>query len=567
MSPRRQDDLLDALFNDAAAFRLENPHIRGLRHREPVSIITSLAAVLSSSAAAVTGALGFGGAALGLGGTVGAAAGGLGGAIGAAAVGTGFSLGAFGSLGLSLGLSFAANAIQRAAMKQNQNVNSNEVRLNTRQSIPPRRRVYGAPRIGGALFFEEEKSPKFYRGFLLSDGPVEGPLEFYNSANKISVNLSTGEVLDAPYAGKLKFSFRNGTRTQAIDPILAAEFPELGAEFRQRGVATLVVEADWGADLDEYQLLWGSLGRPNPTLIMRGVPVYDPRDPTQFLPADPDDPDELAAAQASWKWTDTAALIQADYLWWRDGGRVPLHRMKWDDIAESASWDEGILKTKDGELIKRHVIHGVVTAGQSPLQNIGTMLTANRGFVARKGGLVTVISSQPQKPVFTITDDMVQGGFDFKRGPSKDETVNSMQLRMIDPRQEWQMVDGPLREDEDFIAEDGDIYTATTVLPWTPDHRRAQRLQWCALQDTRDGRAQSLSLDHRAIGLEAGDVVRRYSEVLPRCNGLYRVQEVRFNYVAKTLEISMAGYRPETETGYIAANDELDFELPELELS
>jgi hypothetical protein len=62
-------------------------------------------------------------------------------------------------------------------------------------------------------------------------------------------------------------------------------------------------------------------------------------------------------------------------------------------------------------------------------------------------------------------------------------------------------------------------------------------------------------------------VVRRYSEVLPRCNGLYRVQEVRFNYVAKTLEISMAGYRPETETGYIAANDELDFELPELELS
>ena len=94
----------------------------------------------------------------------------------------------------------------------------------------------------------------------------------------------------------MKFSFRNGTRTQAIDPILAAQFPELGAGFRQRGVATLVVEADWGADLDEYQLLWGSLGRPNPTLILRGVPVYDPRDPTQFLPADPDDPDELAAA-------------------------------------------------------------------------------------------------------------------------------------------------------------------------------------------------------------------------------------------------------------------------------
>ncbi len=568
MSPPRQNDILEALFDDAM-HRENMAYLRHLRHREPVSIITGLAATLSSGAAAVGGAFGLG---AGLSAGIGSAAigaGALGGLAGASAVaGTGFAgLGVFGSLGLSVALSFASAAIQRAAAKQNQIVNANEIRLNTRQAIPPRRRVYGAPRVGGALFFEESVAPKFYRGFLMSDGPVEGPLEFYNSQTKLSVNFTTGEVRDAPYAGKLKFSFRNGTKTQAIDPILAAAFPSLATTFRQRRVATLVCEADWGANLDEWQALWGSLQRPNPTLILQGVPVYDPRDPTQFLPDDPDDLDELDAAIASWKYSDTASLIQADYLWWKYGGRVPLHRMRWDEVAESATWDEGLLETKDGEKIKRHVIHGVVTAGQSPLQVISTMLTANRGHVARKGGFVTIQSSQPRKPVFTITDDMVQGGFDFRRGVPKADTVNSMQLRLIDPRQEWQMVDGPLRENAEYIEEDGDIYVATAVLPWTPDHRRAQRLQWCALEDTRVARAQSLSLDLRAFGLEAGDVVRRYSEVLPRCNGLYRIQEVRFNYVTKSLDISMVGYEPTIETGYIAATHEQDFVLPELEIS
>lgn len=564
MSPPLYDaPSLDELFDRAMSQPRALSRIPG---REPISIVSSIAAALSSGAAVVGGALGIGG---GVGGLAGAGAvGSIGGVVGAGAAvgGAGFAgLGVFGSLGLSLGLSFAASALQRAAAKQNAPVNSTEIRLNTRQAIPPRRRVYGAPRIGGALFFEESVAPKLYRGFILSDGPVEGPIEFYNSQTKLSVSSSTGEVRDAPYAGNLKFSFRNGTRDQAIDPILAAAFPGLSVEFRQRGCATLVCEADWGSNFDEFQLLWGSIQRPNPIITLRGVPVYDPRDPSQFLPTDPDDPDDLANAVSSWKWTDTAALIQADYLWWKHGGRVPLHRIRWDEIAESATWDEGMLETKSGELIKRHVIHGVVTAGQVPAQIISTMLTANRGFVARKGGFVTVQSSQPRRPVMTITDDMVQGGFDFRRSAPKSDVVNTMQLRMVDPRQEWQMVDGPVRVGDDYIEEDGDIYVATAVLQWTPDHRRAQRLQWSALQDTRDGRAQSLSLDMRSYGLEAGDVVRRYSEVLPRCNGLYRVQEVRFNYMTKSLEISMVGYNPEIETGYIAANDELDFELPELE--
>jgi hypothetical protein len=549
MSPRR-NDVLDELF-DQAAWQ------RGLVRREPVSVFTGIAAALSSGAAAVGGALGIGGAISG------------GGLVGAAALG-GFSLsGAAGSLALGFGINFAVNAIARAAAKDATAVGANtpEVRLNTRQEVPPRRIVYGAPLVGGALFFEECKPPYYYRGFLLSDGPVTGPLEWYNSTTKISVSSSTGASLDVPYSGNLTFSFRDGAADQAMDPILAADFPNLDPNFRQRGIATLVVKAYYGANFDQFQALWGSIQRPNPLLILQGVPVYDPRDPSQILPGDPDDPVAYAEARSTWKFSRTAALIQADYLWRKNGGRIPLHKIRWDEIGESATWDEGMLETKDGEKIQRHTIDGVVTAGQPAVQVLSTMLTANRGFIARNKGQVTVISSQPRAPVLTITDDMIQGGFDFRRNTPKREGVNVMRSRFIDPRQEWQVVDGPVIEDEDYIEEDGDTYEGVAHLPWTSDHRRAQRLQWCGLQDTRRGRAQSLSVDLRAVGLEAGDVVRRYSEVLPRCNGLYRVQEVRFNYVEKTYELRLAEYDSTVDTGYIAADNEQDFELPELDVS
>lgn len=575
MSPVRQS-VLDDLFDAAAAEQMA--HIRrGMRlgrHKDPISIVISIATAIEATAAAVGGALGIGAAA---GGSIGAAAG------AAAGVG-GFTLlgglgGSIGALGLSIGLNYAANAIMRASAKDRgglaQGINAPEVRLNTRQEIPPRRRVYGSPLVGGALFFEECKPPYFYRGFLLSDGPVDGPEQFFNSTQQINVNLTTREVLSEFYAGNLWISFRNGSADQLIDPILAADFPELGIDpdnpsnpstFRQRSVATLVCKANYGDDFEEFQKLWGSIQRPNPLVILRGVPVYDPRDPMQWLPSDPRDPEEYAAARASWKHSRNASLIQGDYLWWEHGGRVPLSKIRWDEIAKSAEWDDSHFETGDGELIAKHTIDGVVTAGQVPLQILTTMLSANRGFVARRNGTVSIISSYPKKPVFTITDDMVLGGFDFRRGTPKAESVNKMRCRFIDPRQESQAVDGPILVNEDYIESDGDTYEGAVELPWTSDHRRAQRLQWGSMEDTRRGRLTNLLLDLRAFGLEAGMVVRRYSEILPRCNGIYQVQESGYNYTDKSIQVALAEYDETVDTGYLGSMEQ-PFELPTLDVS
>ncbi|MDG9698002.1 hypothetical protein QC281_49025, partial [Streptomyces sp. DH17] len=129
----------------------------------------------------------------------------------------------------------------------------------------------------------------------------------------------------------------------------------------QRGIATATFRYHYGTDFNEYTALWGQGSRPNPLLLVDGVAVPDPRNPSHILDWDPDDADSVAAAEASWSWSNTAALVQAHYLTQRYGGRIKPYRMKWDRVAEAADWDDGLIGRADGTMIKRHTIDGVVT--------------------------------------------------------------------------------------------------------------------------------------------------------------------------------------------------------------
>jgi hypothetical protein len=496
-------------------------------------------------------------------------------------VGTGAFLSSIGTIALSVGLSAAANAISRASMsdkgKLGGGVNSTDLRLNTRQEVPPKRWIYGEVLVGGPLFFEESIGKKYYQGFLWSEGPISEVVRIQNSQNRIPFNMtwdaimtpSTDIVGAPPYAAHVRASIRQGLISQAIDPLLAAAFAALNAStFRQRGVATIVFEADSAATFDLFEELWGTVRRPNPIALVRGVPLYDPRNPACVLPNDPNDPAELEAARLTWPWSNTAALVQADYLWRADGGRIPLGSMRWDEIAKSATYDEGLIGTADGSLIKRHTIDGIVNANLNPLSIIQSMLTANRGFVARHQGKVWVQSSQPiVDPVMTITDATIKGSIEIRRAQPKRQLLNRVRTRFIDPRQEWMQVDGPIRDRPDWQAADGDLYEASLDLLWTADQRRAQRLAKIALDESRLGKLITTALDVETVGLKAGDVVRVESEIVPRANGIYRLTEVGLADGMSALRISGVEYDHTIESSWNPAVDELPFELPDLEVS
>ncbi len=432
--------------------------------------------------------------------------------------------------------------------------------------------------VGGALFFEDSRDTLYYQGFLWSQGPITEVRALYNSQDVIFIGSSVPFdqiVLPAsnlaggpPFIGNLRVSTRRGLRTQAIDPLLADAFPGLdAATFRQRGVATLVIEASSGASIAQFEKLWGTARRPNPLALVRGVPVYDPRDSSQVLPTDPTDPDDLESARLTWRWSNNASLVQADYLWRSDGGRIPLGSMRWDEIADSAAYDDELIGTKSGELIPRHTIDGVVTAGQNPTAILQSMLTANRGFVARHQGKVSVLSSRPVfDPVATLTDLDIRGSIEFRRSQPKRSVLNRVRCRFIDPRQEWTTVDGPVRDYPTERAADGDLYEATIDLMWTADHRRAQRLQKLAASESRLGRSLSITVGPELLGLRAGHVVRVESELLPQISGVYRIELSSLVDGAAGLSLQMSEYSAGVELDWHAPTDEQPFELPELDL-
>lgn len=533
-------------------------------NRDPVSIVAAVASAVSSIG--ITGGpLIISGAFAGL-------------TTAAVAVGTVITAGA--AIGVAAALGAAQQSMSRGSFQDrgafSAGVNKQEVRLTSRQEVPPRRWIYGEVLVGGPIFFEESKSPKYYRGMILSDGPIDSIVAVYNSETEITVDLTKASNMQAlapsRYVSRLKLSFRRGTENQTADPILLGAFPGLGNQFRQRGVATLCFEADWGTDANHNENMWGTSRRPNILVKARGVPVYDPGNPTHRLPDDPNDYEDYKDAQSTWDWSNNASLVQADYLWRPNGGRVPLHRMRWDEIARSAEYDQQLIGTKSGELIPRHTIDGVVTAGQQPLQVIQSMLSANRGFVVQSQGRVWVQSSQPQDAVLTITDALIVGGIEYRAASPKTDLVNRVRCRFIDPRQEWQTVDGPVRDRPDLRALDGDLYEAAIEMPWTADHRRAQRLAKSYLDQSRLGKAVTaiVSLDALARSkgkLDAGRVVRFDTAILPRANGLYRVDTMEFVENFSAIQLVMTQYDPSIDRDWNPETDEQDFTLPDLNVS
>lgn len=470
--------------------------------------------------------------------------------------------------------------------------NSQEVRVNARQATPSRKIIYGRARTGGAMFFEEVKKPYLYHGWMIASHEIEGFEQLYIARDLIAFTQLTpilpvnqtltplgkdngdGTISAVPdYATNLRVSLRTGAASQAIDGLLHSDFVSLESQFRQRGITTIVLRYKYpGTDYNDFQAMWGNVQAPNPLVVVKGRKLYDPRDPTQIMWSDPRDLDEIAAAEATWKWSNNAALVQTDYLVQPYGGRILPSRMDYDKVADAAGYDdEQVGTTTAGELIRRHTIDGVVTLNQPPSDVLRSMLTANRGFVVQRAGRVWVSSSRPMTPVLTIHDGLLTGGIEFQGNKPKRDLVNRVLSRFVASEREYQQVDGPSLDREDLQETDQEILAATMSLPFTLDYRRVERLQKAYLQSARLGKTLSVSVSLRAMA-EAdddliGNIVTFDSDLFSVANGDYRCLSMGFADGFSSLQLQLVQYDPSIERDWIPDNDEMPFTVAELNVS
>lgn len=478
---------------------------------------------------------------------------------------------------LSVGLSLAASLLRPSTGSSldpsiSDASNIRAVQITERQPIPVKRVVVGSAFVGGALFFESIKAPYLTLGILVCNGQIEGIEKVFIGTNQLTFSAITADtiltplaVVDQPnYASRLRASFRYGSDSQTVDPLILDQYASIGSEFRQRGIATVVFEYHYGSDQDEFISLWGQVARPNAYMVVRGVVCYDPRDPLQDI----DD-------ETTWQWTNNATLIQAYYLTRSWGGRIPNGKMRWDKVAISANYDDELIGCADGTMIKRHTIDGVITFNQRPFEVINKLLTANRAMIIESGGKVWIESSRPKTSIATIHDRILASGIKYEAARLKSDLVNKLQVRFVAPDQEYQLVDGPILSRTDLQTTDDEVLTATLALEYTTDHRRAQRLQKAFLASSRLGRTITCAVELGLIGLVAenaneeliGNVVTVDSQLFDKANGTYLVTSVGFSDDCTTLSLALTEYDSTIETDWNFETDEQEFTLSDVDLS
>lgn len=446
-------------------------------------------------------------------------------------------------IALAIGASAYVNYQTKKAL---QNISDpNNLQSILKQAIPPQRLAIGTVTTGGALFFYKAKKPYLWMGVLLAAHEVDGLEKIIINNTDVYLD-SNGFATSSPFSDGsniyLKASFRNGSIDQAIDPIIAADFPTMPATFRQRGHATLVLRAHYGfgtdykAKDDDHKRVYGDQGLLQPLTRFRGAKCYDPRQPGQVL-SDP----------TTWAWTDNAFIGLGRYFThkWPDTRLVDPARVDWDRLARAADEADRWEASKDGTTFRRNTVNGIIQSTDNPFDVIENFKIAMGGHVILDRGKVYPVARVRRKPVATLHQEMIVGGMEYTSEPRDRELVNIVKSSFIAPDREYQEVEGPVLRRADLIAIDGKPREVSLRGAFVEDHRRMQRLSAAALNQSRLGRTLTIGASIEALKWAPGDVIRVFLlGDLGRVNGLYELMSKEWDDRLHGYRLSFIGYDP-----------------------
>lgn len=213
--------------------------------------------------------------------------------------------------------------------------------------------------------------------------------------------------------------------------------------------------------LEYDQEIFGQVGVPNITAVVRGKKVADPRTSTTA-------------------WSDNAALIVADWL--RDsryGLAAEAAQVPDAEVISAANvCDETIELDVGGTTTqKRYTFSGSFTADQAPRDVLADLLTGMAGHCVWSQGRWLVRPGAYRPPTLTLTTDHLAGqGVSIVPKASRSELFNAVRIMHRDPTQAWAEVQAPLVTNAMYEAEDGGRRIVRTIqLPGAMDHWRAQR--------------------------------------------------------------------------------------------
>lgn len=252
------------------------------------------------------------------------------------------------------------------------------------------------------------------------------------------------------------------------------------------GITYLYVRLQYDQDV------WGQVGIPNITCVVKGGKAYDPRTGLTV-------------------WTENAALLSAQWL--RDGemgfgatsAQVPSAELS----AEANICDETVALDAGGTTQARYTFNGSFTSDESPRDVLQDILSGMAGTAVWVQGRWLLRAGAYRTPAPTLNEDALAGtGVSIVPRASRSDLFNAVRVTHRDASQGWAEVQAPLVANAGYEAEDGGRQIVRDVtLPGVMDTWRAQRLAKIILERARQSTAVRLSTNLRGYDLAPTDTV------------------------------------------------------------
>jgi hypothetical protein len=384
-----------------------------------------------------------------------------------------------------------------------------ERNLVNKQATPPRRIPYGRVRSGGAMCFQDNKNPHLLIATMHGDGRIEAVDGVFFGDDQVPLDGSGAAVAGSLYANRLLVEKGLGDSTQAASALLLASFPELGSDFRQRGIARTVARLHWGADAAGHSALWSS--GTNPNYLLRGVRVYDPRDGAQS-PTD----------ATTWVYSDNPALCFAHAMTNCWDAAIAQASVNWSTVGTAAT----VCQSLDLHM------SGILQAGDGLASQFQAMLASFGGSLTFEDGLYCLYADAPRESVWTITDHDVIAFSEIAHDVDTADLFGKISAEYYDADDAGRRAFTP-----EYVADVAGRKTALSLL-FAGSSRTAQIAAYRALHKSRAPRSFTLTTHDAGLWLSPGkDAVELAFTSLPWLNGKYAVDQVDLTQQGAALKL------------------------------
>lgn len=424
-----------------------------------------------------------------------------------------------------------------------------------KQSVPPRVRVYGRYRVAGAYVFYDTNDSGDLVVLLCHAAHQVSSFQVHWLNDQIVTLDGSGNVHGGVYDDydpilPVRVVNYLGTPTQVIDGMLT----EWGPDNKCHGLAcTKIKYGDLKADLQQKVFPQGA---PGYRATLNGALVFDPRDPAQVY-----------TNEATYLWTDNAAIILLDFLTRLEAGipvgfGIPIDRINLDSFKTAADVCNELVTLKAGGTEKRWRACGAYELTEEKKSVLSDLLDACGGrLIQAPDGRIGLIAGEPN-PVanVTITEDQLIS-WDFSTGPAAIERINEVRATYVSEDQGWQEVEAGIQTDQAAVDRNG-TESSSLKLRFVPTDGQAQRIARYSLLRGSPTRSGKLTGTLALLDAWGERWIRLISDELD-INQIFEVTSMQIDRDSMTVQMEITSY--DGWWDWNAAEDEQDAaEVPTL---